>query len=141
MSTTRELINDLIKSKNISQTIKDHEEDFIEIGLAEFLAQMLQKYGMKRLDVIERANMSVSYGYQVMDGIKKPKREKLIQLCFGFPMELEELQTALRCGGVNDLNPRNKRDAYIMHASANGMDLEQLNRCLYTAGEKEIGSN
>lgn len=141
MSTTEEFLNELIHTEDIVQTVKEHESDFYETNLSGFFRQMLEKYHLKRLDVIEGANMSISYGYQVMDGVKSPKRDKLIQLCFGFPLNLEELRTALRYGGVNDLDPYIKRDAFIIYAASNGLNLERLNHKFYEAGEEEMGNN
>lgn len=139
MSGTKELLNELVRSNDIEKTIHKHEDDFLTGTLSDYLKEMLVQREMKRLDLINRANISVSYGYQMIDGVKKPKRDKIIQLCFGFPMTLEELQKALRLGGVNELYAKNKRDAYIMFAASKGYSLEELNMTLYKAGETVIG--
>lgn len=139
MSETNELTNEIIGSTDIEKTMKLHEEEFVSGTLSDFFNEMLVKYRVKRLDVINRANISVSYGYQMIDGVKNPKRDKIIQLCFGFPVTLDELHRALRLGGASDLYAKNKRDAYIMYAAAKGCSLENLNELLYKAGEPIIG--
>lgn len=140
MSGTKELMNELLRSKDIEKTVQKHEMDFVSGNLSDYLKELLEQYKLKRLDLINRANISVSYGYQMIDGVKKPKRDKIIQLCFGFPLSLEELQKALRLGGVNELYAKNKRDAYIMFAASKGYGLEELNMTLYKAGEVLVGS-
>lgn len=57
-----------------------------------------------------KAIFDYTYGYQIFDGKKRPKREKLLQLAFGFPLSLDDTNRLLCAGGVNGLYIRCKRD-------------------------------
>lgn len=69
---------------------------------------------------------------------KNVSRDKLIQICMGFPLNYEEAQRVLRLSGAGTLYPRVQRDVCIMFALSNGYDLYMLNELLFEHGEKII---
>lgn len=138
MATTKELVNEIKKADNINQFMEENISEFHAKRLSDYLMEMLIKYNLEKKQVIAQAEINVTYGYQIFDGRKQPKRDKIIQICFGFPLTVDEIQIALRCGGVSELYPRNKRDAYIMFASNQKYNLRKLNELLYQMKEEEI---
>ena len=110
----------------------------MDLSLSEYLRQLLEKYNLEKSDVFRRAKMTESnYGYELFrDDSKKASRDKLIQICVGFPLTIEETQEVLRYGKVGTLYPRDERDAYILFALKNGYDVAQLNDLLFTNGLK-----
>ena len=105
---TEELLNKLKETKAISDFISENAAEFEVISLTELLAQMLDKHGKSKIDVIKAARLDYTYGYQIFDGRKRPKREKLLQIAFGFPLSLEDTNRLLRAGGVKGLYVRSK---------------------------------
>ena len=83
--------------------------------LAELLSMLLKKYGRERKEVIKKSKLDNIYAYQIFAGKKNPKREKLIQLAFGFPLTVEDTNQLLEIGGYNALYIRDKRDAVCMY--------------------------
>lgn len=98
---TEELLNELKETKVISDFTSANAEEFEALSLTETLGQMLEKYSKAKIDVIKAARFDYTYGYQIFDGKKRPKREKLLQLAFGFPLNLEDTNRLLRAGGVS----------------------------------------
>ncbi|MBO5177305.1 MAG: hypothetical protein J6C07_07600 [Lachnospiraceae bacterium] len=135
---TEELLNELKEAKAISEFTSINEGEFENISLTEILAQMLEKYKKARIDVIKAARFDYTYGYQIFDGKKRPKREKLLQMAFGFPLSLEDTNRLLRAGGVNGLYVRCKRDVICMYCLHKGMSLEECNSYLYQLGEETL---
>jgi hypothetical protein len=138
MATTKELENEIKRVDDINRFLSDNITEFHSKKLSDYLIEMLIKYNIEKKDVIMRSEINLTYGYQVFDGRKQPKRNKIIQICFGFPLTVEELQLALRYGGVNELYPRVKRDAYIMFAADKKYSIYKLNELLYSQNEEEI---
>lgn len=60
----------------------------------------MDKYQKPKKDVIKDAGLDTTYGYQIFDGRKKPRRDKLLQLAFGFPLTIEDINTLFRAGGM-----------------------------------------
>lgn len=135
MKKTEELLHNILSARDINAVVKASKEDMLEKSLAVFLGEMLRKYQLEQKEVMERAQIASAYGYQIFDGQKKPRRDKIIRLGFGFPLTVDEMKQALRCGGVNDLYPRVKRDAYILYGLQKQMTVLDLNLLLEENGQ------
>ena len=131
--TTEVLINELKSTGNVDKFINDKIEELNELSLSAYLRELLEKYGVDKSEVFRRAGMSDNtYGYELFrNDEKKASRDKLIRICIGFPLTIEETQKVLRHGKVRPLYPRDQRDAYILFALNKGFTLEELNDLLY----------
>lgn len=107
-----------------------------EKTVRDYLTEMLIKYNREKNDVVVKSGLTGTYPYQIFDGKKAAGRDKLIQLAFGFPLNLEETQRLLKYGGHNELYVKVKRDAYVMFALEKGYDIQKLNELLFDCGEK-----
>ena len=134
--STKELLNELQKVEDYFQFVKDNENEMETITLTEQLEQFLIKYNKPKKDVIRDAGLDITYAYQIFDGRKKPRRDKLLQLAFGFPLSVEETNTLFRAGGMNSLYVRCKRDTICMYCLKQGMTIDECNELLYKAGEE-----
>ena len=136
--STEQLMNELKNTTDIGDFLSKNQNEMLDLSLSEYLRQLLGKYNLEKSDVFRRAKMTESnYGYELFrDDSKKASRDKLIQICVGFPLTIEETQEVLRYGKVGTLYPRDERDAYILFALKNGYDVAQLNDLLFTNGLK-----
>lgn len=135
---TEELFNELKQAKELQEFITENTEEFEVLPLSEILVQMLEKYQKTKMEVIKAARLDFTYGYQIFDGKKRPRREKLLQLVFGFPLSVEDTNRVLRAGGVSGLYVRNKRDVVCMYCLQQQMTLEECNSYLYQMGEETL---
>lgn len=131
--TTEVLINELKTTKNVDKFVNENTGELQELSLSACLRELLEKYGMEKSEVFRKAGMSDNtYGYELFrNDEKKASRDKLIRICIGFPLTIEEAQRVLRCGKVRPLYPRDERDAYILYALNKGFSLDELNDLLY----------
>ena len=136
--STEYLQSELKHASSLEKFIRENENNFKAKSIPEYLNDMLIKYDMEKSDVVRRSGLSGTYAYQIFDGKKSAGREKLIQLAFGFPLNLEETQRLLRFGGHSELYVKKKREAYLMYALENGYTLEQTNELLYQNGEETL---
>ena len=136
--STEQLMNELKNASDIEDFVNKNQNEMLDSSLSEYLRQLLEKYGLEKSDVFRRAKMTESnYGYELFrDDSKKASRDKLIQICVGFPLTIEETQEVLRYGKVRTLYPRDERDAYVLFAIKNGYDMAQLNDLLFVHGLK-----
>ena len=136
--STEELLNELQKAEDVFAFTKENEEEMESISLTELLEQFLTKYQKQTKEVIRDAGMDTTYGYQIFDGRKKPRRDKLLQLAFGFPLTVEEANRMFRAAGVSDLYVRCKRDTICMYCLQQKMTVDECNALLYQAGEETL---
>lgn len=136
--STEELMHELQKAEDVFAFTRENEEEMEAISLTEQLEQLLKKYRKQKKDVIKDAGMDTTYGYQIFDGRRNPRRDKLIQLAFGFPLTVEEANKVLRAAGVNDLYVRCKRDTICMYCLNQKTTVDECNMLLYQEGEETL---
>lgn len=115
--------------------VKDYLEKEFAGGEPSFPAYMdvlLQKKGMKRQDVLLRANLPQKYGYKLFTGESHTTdRDKLLRICFSMEMSLTEVQRTLKLYGMNELYAKNKRDVLLITALHRRIfDIDQVNELL-----------
>ena len=71
-----------------------------------------------------------------MNGSKRPGRDKILALCIAAGLDLKETKRALESAGEAPLYSRNKRDAIILYAINNRLDIIGLNDLLEKADEQ-----
>lgn len=131
---TKFLQEELRKSSNLDKFEEENSSELHALSVADYLNELLIKYDEKKAEIGKRANLDEGYMYQIFNGRRNAKRDKLLRLAFGFPLTLEETQRLLRLGGCGELYVRRKRDAYLMFALEKGYDVMQTNDLLYEKG-------
>lgn len=142
MSTTDNL-NQAIKSseKAINSLIDENENKFVDGDLSKYLCRLAEERSLKKADIIRRSNLDRTYAYQIFAGKKHPTRDKLLQLCFGFGLSLDEAQSLLKQTGFSQLYSKNKRDFIIMHAIEHGLTVSEADCELDTHGQRLFCEN
>lgn len=134
--STEELFNEIKKTKDIFDFEEENRENLQANSLVEQLELFLESYLKPKKDIIRDAGIDITYGYQIFDGRKKPRRDKLIQLAFGFPLTVDETNVLLRAGGMNSLYVRNRRDAICMYCLQQRKSIDDCNDMLFESGEE-----
>ena len=131
---TGTLQDELCCAACLERFVQENEDELSVKSVPEFLEELLEKYGRKKAEVAKRAGLDESYNHQIFTGKRNAKRDKLIQIAFGFPLTVEETQQLLKCGEYSELYVRRKRDAYLMYALEKGYDVWQVNELLFEKG-------
>lgn len=127
--TTDELLARLFKSTNLM--------DFLGDGVIpqpplfhEYLRQLCRDRGEIAERVIKRAGIDRTYGHQLFSGRRKPSRDKVIQLAFGFGLGVEGTQRLLKVARKPSLYPKLKRDAVVIYCLAQDMGIAEAQNVL-----------
>ena len=132
--STQELLNALSSAKNLELFLEENQQYFRHSHLADFLMSYIEKKGLKRGDVIKASQLGEVYAYQILNGIKYPKRDKVICLLFAMGADLEESQTLLKGCGYANLYAKNERDCVLIFAFNNGLSVAETQNKLDKAG-------
>lgn len=135
---TKFLQEELRKSSNLDKFEEENSSELHALSVADYLNELLIKYDEKKAEIGKRANLDEGYMYQIFNGRRNAKRDKLLRLAFGFPLTVDETQRLLRLAGCGELYVRRKRDAYLMFALEKGYDALQADDLLYDKGEKVL---
>ena len=80
--------------------------------------------------VIKRAGIDRTYGHQLFSGRRKPSRDKVIQLAFGFELGVEGIQRLLKVARKPSLYTKLKRDAVVIYCLAQDMGIAEAQNVL-----------
>lgn len=135
---TSHLENELKNSTSLDSFLEEHQEELTGCSLPEQLVAMLAAKGLTKAEVVRESNLNEVYAYQILSGVRRPSRDKLLSLCFAMKATLEETQGLLKQSGFAPLYVRSHRDSIIIFALTHGHTLIELNTDLYDHGEPVI---
>lgn len=127
--------NDLLEELKNCDTFKSYHDKNIESYNDETLSDILKKLiadkGLRKSDVIRRAEISEVYGFQIFSGERRPERNKLLCLCISMGLELEEVQELLKKCGYSLLYVKNPVDCVVIYALCRRLSVADCNSLLY----------
>lgn len=138
---TSTLFSELKKDGAFVKFVDHHEEIFLSQSFADYIVALSGEKGVSPAGVVRNAQIDRVYGQQLFSGVRKPSRDKAIQLAFGFGLSLEETQRLLQMADKSRLYPKIKRDAAIIYGLEHQMKLQELQELLYTIGVPVLGES
>lgn len=109
-----------------------------ERAFSDWVDDNLLRKSMPRSAVVNRSGLNHTYAYQILSGSRRPARDKLIQICFGMELCVEEAGEALACGGVSPLRPECRRDVIIAFCLERGLGVTGCDGLLWELGERTL---
>ena len=136
--STGDLDQELMSQPDLDAYIRENSELFAVQDFAALLAALYDKKDISKAALARRAGISEVYLHQVFSGRRNPSRDRLVCICVGLGVSLEETQTLLKHAGYARLYPRVKRDAIISHGLIHGTELNEINDKLFAENEKTL---
>ena len=137
MNKSTEELLEVLKKSSLEAYLKENGGELIQNPLCDYLNAILDEKGLTKSEAIKKSNVQENYAYQIFSGIRIPSRDKLIAICFGMSLSVDEAQTLLKYAGYAPLYPRNKRDSVIIACMEKG---ETLVRCNIALDELNLSS-
>jgi len=129
---TEELANKLNKLDS-SDKLNEFLEKELDVRAKDFktyITDIINLKGMTITDLRKRSLIDRTYIYQIMDGRKKPGRDKVVAMCIACNLDLEETQKALMYSGNSELYVKSRRDSIIIFAINNRLNVISTNDLL-----------
>lgn len=123
--TTEELLKTIFKLDDIKKALDVQSEDFLLPEFNEYIVKLSEKKNESHEKIIARANLERSFGHKLFAGSRKPSRDTVIQLAFGFEADVELAQEMLKVAEKSPLYPRIKRDVVIIYCLYNHVSIEK----------------
>ena len=105
----------------------------------EYLKEKMQERELEAGELWRAAQIPRSYGYNILSGVRKPKRDKVLALCLALNLSCEETQRVLKVAGAGALYPRRQRDAVIMFSLRKGLSVMDTNILLDEFSQEPLG--
>lgn len=95
------------------------EELIVKNGCPDFCAEIaaqMEKKGLSRSELIKRMDIDRSYGYQLLNGIRRPTRNHVIRMGLLLELDIESFQKLLKTAKKKPLYVRDLFDARVFFA-------------------------
>lgn len=132
--TTEELEQEIVRTDNIYDVIDTNTDSFRTETISEYLKAKLAERDMSAAEAVRRSEIERCYGQQIISGRRTPSRDKLIAICFGIGLSLDEVNELMKISCNRTLYSRDRRDAVIIYGISNGLDIVKTNELLYDKG-------
>lgn len=114
ITTTKLLLERLFQAPDLKTYLRDNER-FLEMpAFDRFIRALCDELSLSRAAVIARSDIPRNYAYQLFNGIRKPSRDKVIQLAFGFGLSVDDAQELLKIARQAPLYPKIPRDIVLL---------------------------
>lgn len=138
---TSTLLKRLFRTRNLHSFLAQNGAYLQTLDFAAYLTQLCTERGLVPERVIKQAQIERTYGHQLFNGTRKPSRDKVLQLAFGFGLTVEETQKLLQIACKGALYPRIKRDAVVLHCLARQKNLFETQDALAAFGLTLLGGD
>lgn len=135
---TDSLLKALMTSDTLENYFKSNKDYLIDCSLPDHLNALLEEKELTKAAVIKNAELNEIYGYQIFSGKRKPSRDKLVMLCIGMALGLEETQQVLKLAGYAFLYPKKHRDCILIYGLQHGLSIYEINEILYDRNEETL---
>ena len=138
---TSMLLHKLFDSYDIESYVDNNSE---ELGLPPFhviITNICSEMIETHEKIIRRSDIERSYGHQLFSGRRKPSRDKVLQLAFGFGFDVDATQDFLKLAQKSLLYPRIVRDAAIIKCLNEGKNILEAQQILGSLGLTMLGGD
>lgn len=136
---TNDLMEELSgQDTDLDRYFEENPTSFINVDIKEFWKKAIDTSSKTKSDIINKADMSYCYFYDVINGRKIPSKDKIIRIALAMNLSLDDCQEALRISGKSALYPRIKRDSILIYAINKGYSIYQTNDLLAEHGEEML---
>lgn len=127
--STDELMNILRSKRSIDEYFDENDNEIFFGTLSEQVNFYIARKGLTKAEVVRRSGLNRGYCYEILSG-KKTKnisRDKVILLCFGLELSVDEAQQLLKKCGYAPLYARDTRDSIIIFCIENSISVINTN--------------
>lgn len=141
--TTNELLN-LLSTLHTEKQLKDYTDYLDEHSsygtFHEYINDLIvnQRPSLSAASIIERAQIQRNYGYQILNGTRRPGRDKVLALSLALGLSLKETQRGLTLAGEPVLYSKNRRDAVLIFALQKQLSVSSTNELLFQLEERPL---
>ena len=136
---TSKIVEELGLCPDFNTFYNENKEYLVTASLSELLAELMTKKGCRKSAVIKAAELSEVYAYQIFSGLRVPERKKLLCLAIGMGLELDEVQTLLKCAGYSPLYVKLPFDSIVLYGVCKKLSVVAINDLLFEYDLETLG--
>lgn len=110
-----DLLNNINDESEIEKYINSTLSPVKTMTFHEYIDNIRISKTLKKSVLIANSDISRTYAYQILNGLKTPSRDNVIKLCLGGNFSIDETNKALTLAGYNKLYSKDIRDSLITY--------------------------
>lgn len=126
--TTTELLNILNQNQHLS--FQELFQKIPDITFLDYLSMLLETHHISKSELIKKTYLERTYAYQILNGTRLPKKDKVLQIAIALQLDLHETNILLTLSNNQNLYPKIKRDALIIFGLNHHYDIQRINELL-----------
>ena len=136
--TTDEMATELEQVKELNRFLEENMDNFTDTDFPSLLKELIDRKKINKAQLAKASGMSDVYLYQILAGRRTPSRSRMICICIGLSLSVNETQDLLIHAGMGPLYAKNRWDAIIIYGLSHGLDLFTINDLLYEENENTL---
>ncbi len=136
---TSKIVEELGLCDDFNTFYNENRDYMIKDSLSEMLKTFIKDKGLKKSQVIKNAELSEVYAYQIFSGLRVPERKKLLCIAVGMSLNLDEVQTLLKCAGYSPLYVKLPFDSIVLYGVCKKLSVVEINELLFEYGLETLG--
>ena len=136
---TSEIVKELGLCDDFKTFYSENKDYMITGTLAEMLDRLLKQKGLKKSQVIKNSEVSEIYAYQIFSGKRVPERNKLLCIAVSMGLNIDEVQTLLKCAGYTPLYVKIPFDSIVLYGICKEKSVMVINELLFEYGLETLG--
>lgn len=121
--STDELLHLLFMESSLEHLLERSESSLRAVDFPAYITALSRSRGEPAERIINRANIEKSFGHQLFSGRRKPSRDTVLMLAFGFQLDYQGAQELLSAAQKSLLYPRIKRDMVVIYCLHNRLSV------------------
>ncbi len=138
---TSTLFNRLFKAADLEDFFTENSDEICQPPFHEYISELCRLKDTVPERIIKQSAIERTYGHQLFNGTRRPSRDKVIQLAFGFCLDIGSSQEMLKIARKSPLYPRIMRDAAILYCLNHHMSIIETQNLLHDLGLSLLGVN
>lgn len=136
---TTKIVEELKLCDNFKTFYDENRDYMINDSLSELINRLVTEKGLRKSQVIKNSELSEVYAYQIFSGLRTPDRKKLLCLAIGMNLNLDEVQTLLKCAGYPTLYVKRPFDSIITYGICKKLSVVEINELLFKYDLETLG--
>ena len=136
---TSKIVEELGLCADFKTFYNENKEYMVSASLSQMLNDLIKEKGLKKSEVIRKSELSEVYSYQIFSGLRVPERKKLLCLAVGMGLNLDEVQTLLKCAGYSPLYVKISFDSIVIYGICKQLSIVEINEILFEYDLETLG--
>lgn len=137
-STTNQLDKSLMLSDTYEEFLVENIDRMKTNNIKMALQKIVYNSDITFDEISKKSRVNKSYIYQIINGRRRPSRDKIIQLCFGLGLNLDNSNELLKAANYPELYSKSIRDSIFIYGIINSYSIDDVNKKLKKRNESTL---